>query len=43
MKLLLIQSLAVVFASAGVQAETSSQLRGQASNEEGEDGKLLYQ
>jgi len=41
MKLLLIQSLAVVFASAGVQAE-SSQLRG--SNEEGEDGngKLLH-
>jgi len=39
MKLLLIQSLAVVFASAGVQAE-SSQLRG--SDEEGEDGKLLY-
>lgn len=39
MKLLLIQSLAVVFASAGVQAESSPQLRGQASNEEGEDGK----
>ena len=38
MKLLLIQSLAVVFASAGIQAETSSQLRG-GSNEEGEEGK----